>query len=501
MGASKAAKPRAMDGVQRALLARTPLTAERILYLGTADGALAAAVQARNPRALLVTDPTDASPVDVLVADDLGQLLAEPDAPARLARAGVVTAVIPATVTDPRPLLTALVDQGFTILHLQPAHEADPYFNDPAEDLVTAWQADRLPPVTPPRALIVVARRGQDRPRAVLSLFSFSPTLMDIRTRLPAEGMRAEPDLLVQHHRPPGASPPASAETPRIMVLQRPAPPRDLDAWRNSILAHAREGWITVMEFDDHPGLTAKANNRQVLPADWIRFSCVHAVQTTTPLLADLFRQYNPETRLFPNAAFRLEAFPENLPKRVFYGALSRGAHAVEVARALAPAIAAFPGVEFVVVGDRNVFDALPTTRKRYHEIVGYEDYLKLMGSCAVSLSPIETGDLHAAKSDAKFLDAAARGVLTIASPTVYAAVIRHGENGLLAPEIDDWAPLLIQALGDDEARRAMARAAWAYVGRERMFAQQVTARHDWYRDLWARREALTAAMVARVGG
>lgn len=497
MGEGKAGRPQAMDAVQRALLARTPLTAERVVYLGTAPQAFASAIHARNPAAQVVPEEPRADPIHALVADDLEQLLAAPP----LAEARLVTAAIPAHVADPAALVAKLAAEGFTILHLQPVHGDAPYFDDPRSDLVALWQAGRLEPAAPPTALIVVARRGQDRPRAVLSMFSFSPTLMDIRTRLPAEALRSEPDLLVQHHRPPGDLPTAPPDTPKILVLQRPAPPRSLDDWRNSMLKHARNGWVTVMEFDDQPALTARANGREMLPADWVRFSWIHAVQTSTYVLRDILTPHNPETRVFSNAAFRLEPFPDSLPKRVFYGAISRGEYAVRVARGLGPAIAAYPGLEFVVIGDRDVFDALPTARKRYHDFVPYEEYLRLMGGCAVSLSPMEASEIYAAKSDAKYLDAAARGVLTIASPTVYGDVIRHGRNGLIAPEIGDWAPMLIQALDDDAARQRMARSAWEYVQGARMFAQQVSARHAWYRDLWARREALTAAMMARMAG
>lgn len=262
-----------------------------------------------------------------------------------------------------------------------------------------------------------------------------------------------------------------------------------------------RAGWVTVVEYDDHPALAARTNDRQVMPMDWIRFSCVHAVQTSTPALRDLFLQHNPEVRLLPNAVFRLQAFPERLPRRVFYGAVARGAHSVEVARSLGPTIAQVPDVEFVVVGDAAVFEALPTARKRYHEILAYDDYLELMGTCAVSLSPIELSEQNAAKSDAKFLDAAAQGVLTIASPTIYAEVIRHGVNGLIAPRIADWAPLLADALSDDDARWRMARNAWEYARDGRMFADQIKARHDWYRDLWDRRVELNTAVLARIRG
>src|SRR5882724_4771566 len=127
---------------------------------------------------------------------------------------------------------------------------------------------------------------------------------------------------------------------------------------------------------------------------------------------------------------------------------------------------------------------------------MSFEAYLELMSQCAVSLSPIEALPMRETKSDAKFLDASRAGVLTIASPTIYNRVIRHGENGFLAPEIADWAPLLAQALSDEPLRERMARAAWTYVRDERMFAHQVATRRDWYFDRWARRDELNEALM-----
>ena len=43
-----------------------------------------------------------------------------------------------------------------------------------------------------------------------------------------------------------------------------------------------------------------------------------------------------------------------------------------------------------------------------------------------------------------------------------------------------------------------MARNAWDYVAGARMFADQIRDRHDWYRDLWARRDELNAALFRR---
>jgi hypothetical protein len=163
--------------------------------------------------------------------------------------------------------------------------------------------------------------------------------------------------------------------------------------------------------------------------------------------------------------------------------------------------MAACPEAEIIVIGDRAVFDALPTSSKRYYEYMSFEGYLGLMNQCAISLSPIAALPLRETKSDAKFLDASRAGALTIASPTIYDRVIEHGVNGLLAAEVKDWAPLLTSALADQRWRERMAYAAWTYVRDERMFADQVSVRREWYFDLWARREALTEALMGRTPG
>ncbi|WP_296595301.1 glycosyltransferase [Phenylobacterium sp.] len=493
-----------MDAVQQGVLARTPVAARRIRYLGAAGVAFADACLGRNPRCDVVLEAGNASPVEALAADDLAGLLILPDAASLLAATEVVTTAMPAGTTDPNGLLNALVNHGFEVRHLQPLDPQTPdpktygYFDDIRRELTSAWAAGGLPaPTTEP--VIVVATRLGGPASMQLAMFSFVPLMMDIRTRLPAAALRSEPGLLTQHVRPPGRLEPAARDTPKVVIIQRPAPPKSIEGWKQSIRDWVRDGWVSVVEFDDHPTLAAMTGGREMVEADWVRFSAVHAVQTSTPLLEGLFRELNPETRSFSNAVFRLEPFPENLPKRVFYGAIQRGDHAVEMARSLGPAIARFPGVEFVVVGDRAVFDAIPTSRKRYFDLVSYEEYLRLMGGCSILLSPIEDNEFNAAKSDAKFLDAASRGVLTIASRAVYGGVIRHGENGLIAERTEDWARLLADALADDVARREMARVAWTYVRDQRMFADQVRERLAWYRDLWERREELNAAVLARL--
>jgi glycosyltransferase involved in cell wall biosynthesis len=261
-------------------------------------------------------------------------------------------------------------------------------------------------------------------------------------------------------------------------------------------------GWVVVLEFDDHPRLIAELTGDPGAPPDWGRFAYQHAIQVSTPALKTFFQAYNPQVAVFPNAVFDLQPFPRGRDRpRVFFGGALRGPFVAEVARSLGPAIAAHPRTEFTVVGDRAFFEALPTGHKEFHDYLPYEGYLALMRRCAISLSPLEDRPLIETKSDAKFLDAASVGALTIASPPVYAATVVDGVNGLIARELDDWPRLLARALADPAWREGMARAAWDYVRAERMFAQQVPARKAWYRDLWARRDALNRALYARLPG
>ena len=124
---------------------------------------------------------------------------------------------------------------------------------------------------------------------------------------------------------------------------------------------------------------------------------------------------------------------------------------------------------------------------------------LAMMADCSVSLSPLAPAPMIETKSDAKYLDAAGAGVVTIASPTVYARTIRSGENGLIANSLADWPQMLSLALGDQSARERMARTAWEEVRGQRMFAHQIPERRAWYAELLARREALDRAILQRV--
>ena len=473
------------------LAGRTPLTARRLAYVGAEAAAFEQAYGARNPAAAFVSDQADCLVIaDLDTARDV-----RAQAQALLPEGYLVAASrSPARVKE----VLAELGEGFRIAKLQLLVAGDDHFNDLAPRL----GLDDLPRFEGRDLLLVLQKTAAPEPEPLtVQVAAFAPRLMDIRTRLPAHALRADPELIVAYGGAPLQYLPLPVEAPKVLVLQRPALP-SVAVWRAATADSIRRGWLPVLEIDDHPVLLAAVAGRKMQPADWLTYGFPHAIQTSTERLARVFSKYNPVVKVFRKAVFDLPPFPAGpAPRRVFYGALSRGRFAARVAASLAPAIAEFSETEFVVVGDRAVFEALPTARKRFHDHLAYEAYLDLMATCAVSLSPVEGRTFEDTKSDAKFLDAAARGVLTLASPTIYAETIVHGRTGLIARQLKDWAPLLAQALRDEPARQAMATLAWDQVRTERMFAHQAAERAAWYRELWDRREELNAGVIARLPG
>jgi hypothetical protein len=471
-----AASPYDLRGLDEALVEATPLGVRRIAHWGPAGRAFAGAYLSWSPSAeveLLGEDlaaaPESAEPFDAVV-------LGAPPTADLLSR------------------LSAALRPG--------GHLVARWATAPAEALADAGLQLREPVDAGGTGVLRAVKAAAAPPPALrLETVAFAGFLMDVRSRLPARGLRSDPELEALYVAAPHTPAPQPLDRPKVMVLQRPGP-TPLERGRALMAFAIARGWVVVTEYDDHPRLVAEALNRPFGPRDMDRFGYNHALQTTTEPLAEVFRPHTGEVRIFENAVFELAPFPAAPPpRRVFYGAVTRGGFGVEVARSLAPVIAEFPDVEFVVLGDRAVFDALPTTNKVYEDYLAYEAYLARMAQCAVSLSPIEALPGRETKSDAKFLDAARAGVVTLASPLIYERVIRHGENGLLARQLADWAPLLRQALADPAASRAMGRRAWDYVRAERMFASQVAERRAWYHDLWSRRAALNDAAFARIPG
>jgi hypothetical protein len=328
---------------------------------------------------------------------------------------------------------------------------------------------------------------------------AMAPQVMDARARLPALHMRGAPDVNVTYHEKNVALPILPAGTAKILIVQRAAP-HTRDRWKDLVGPAIKQGWLVVTEYDDHPELIGQVLNWAPERERWLQIEAAHAVQTSTEPLAAAFRERADEVKAFANAAFTLPPLAPRTegPMRVFHGALNRGDYSVAIAHALAPAIESHPDISFEVLHDQRFFEALPTDRKTFQPVLGYDAYLNMIGQCDIALLPLAGDPLELYKSDIKYVEAASRGAAMIASPAIYRETIEDSRTGLIVETPEGWGHALRRLLEDKPLREAMVRSAWEDVRDRRMFSAQLPARLKWYRELWDRREALQEALLAR---
>jgi SAM-dependent methyltransferase/glycosyltransferase involved in cell wall biosynthesis len=338
-------------------------------------------------------------------------------------------------------------------------------------------------------------RRAPERLQVVSTILPPVGGVSEVRVTEPMRALATDPAIAtsVIESFEPGPRP---EDMPGIFVLHRPRLVGEpgLAALRQAMSA----GHVVVCEFDDNP---------EHLPPlqrpDMFNFTGVHAVQTTTPALAEVLRRYNPEIAVFPNAVARVPDVANHASRTrqtLFFGGINREDEWPPYIAAL-NRVAALAGerLHFSIVADRGLFDALETPHKSFTPLCDYETYQQLLARSEICFMPLADTPFNRCKSDLKFIEAASLRVTALASPTVYAGSLVDGETGILFRDEEELAQRLLRLVANPEIGQAIAEAARAKVLRERMLADQVSSRIAWYRSLWARREALHAALLARV--
>lgn len=282
-------------------------------------------------------------------------------------------------------------------------------------------------------------------------------------------------------------------EERRIFVWQRPIVrwPADAGLLRG-LLQH---GYLIVHELDDWPVNPGYAENR------FIGFRASHAVQVSTPPIADFVRRFNPQLGVFPN---QIASLPPRRPTQLrdevvlFFGALNRTADAQEILPALNRVLVARPQVRVDVIHDESFFRGLATGRKTFRPLCAYDVYRQALADADVAVLPLADTEFNRAKSDLKFLECAAEGVTVLASPVVYAASVESGRTGLLFHDADEFERQLLRLVDESALRAALADAAYAHVAEHRMLAPHAEAQWAWYHGLLARQKELTAELLRR---
>ncbi|MBR0904589.1 class I SAM-dependent methyltransferase [Bradyrhizobium liaoningense] len=343
----------------------------------------------------------------------------------------------------------------------------------------------------------------EERPnhRLHIHLAAMAPQFLDVRTDLPLQELSGLAGVSVSKSERAIELPRLPPDQPKVAIIQRISI-HDRETWLNAIATMESKGWVVIGELDDHPELIARVHGGEVTSESWNSVALMHAVQTSTDLLAAEFRRHNPEVMVFRNAvfnAFRGRLREQSHTVRVFYGALNREAFSSQVARAIFELAQARQDLEFEVVHDRAFFDGLSDCRKTFHPASSYADYMKLMASCDICLIPLEGRPGEEFKSDLKFLEASSLGLASIVSPVVYEQTVADGRTALVAHSLEDWPRLLALLLEDPLRRTRIATAAREEMSATRTFGAQSGFRIAWYRSLWERRAELRAALKARV--
>ena len=275
---------------------------------------------------------------------------------------------------------------------------------------------------------------------------------------------------------------PDGDEMDKILLLYRqiPIPDRDLALMQKA----GSYGYTIVLDIDDDPSFWPEFDDH-----DGFAFRSVHAVQVSSPEIANRLAGRHPKIQIIPNRlAFLGSGLIRALgPLRLFIGARNREADAQAWLADLQDEI---PGIdaEITVVNDKAFFDAWPGDRKTYEAECSYGRYKDLLNSADIALLPLRDTPFNRCKSPLKFLECAGAGTVVIASPTVYGEVIQDGVTGFLA-EDGRAVARIIRRLTDDRALlKRVAAAAREWASAEQMLADHAAERLDWYRELAAGR-------------
>ncbi len=263
-------------------------------------------------------------------------------------------------------------------------------------------------------------------------------------------------------------------------------------AWLERIAELQRAGVAVLYEIDDDlRGVAAEPGHEyaakfppQLIRAHEAAIRACDGVICSTPVLAGRLADLNDRIAVCPNG-IDLARYPYPLPQRdtVTLGWAGGTGHARAMRpwlRSVADVLEARPAARFRSVGQPFGHQLAESFGDRSTAVpfTALDSYPAAMAAFDVALAPAAASPFFAAKSDLRFLEAAALGLPVIADPAVYPSVI-DGETGLHAATADEAREAMLTLVDDPGLRRRLGDAARAYVERERTIA---TAAGAWER-------------------
>lgn len=286
----------------------------------------------------------------------------------------------------------------------------------------------------------------------------------------------------------------------KIFVWQRPVF-MDLERDLEQIQALIRAGYIIVVDWDDDP---RRWEDLQLEIQQ--TFRSVHAIQVTTPELAELIKPFNSEVAVFPNALLSLPPISSDRlggdGLRLFFGAWNREKDWAPLMDDLNAELRDAPDFwSFSVVHDQRFYDALdlPSSRKSFVPTCGYERYQAEMARCDIAFLPLIDTPFNQMKSNLKAIEAGGHGLALLASNVLYERSLVAGVTAELFSNSAQLRRHLQAWRQQPDLARQLGKRARQWVASECLAAHQVARRDAWYRNLASRRDQLNNTLLERV--
>lgn len=135
----------------------------------------------------------------------------------------------------------------------------------------------------------------------------------------------------------------------------------------------------------------------------------------------------------------------------------------LQAAEGLAATLRARPQVRFRLIGPLELPPVFDDVMEQVERIAfcDYRKYYELLNECDINIAPLEDYIFNDAKSNIKFIEAAALSMVSVCSPRrTFREVIQHGINGYLCTSPQEWENALSQLVDDEALRTAVGEAA-----------------------------------------
>jgi len=205
--------------------------------------------------------------------------------------------------------------------------------------------------------------------------------------------------------------------------------------------------------------------------------NCDKGIASTTGLAAAMRKAGVPEVFVIENAldrqtlihAKKIKA-ASNKPKdpvvRIVYGS-GTNTHNVdfrEAAAALLHILSTFREVRLRLIGTLDLPEEFTPYQSQIERIsfCTFDEYLRCLAECDISIAPLEDYIFNDAKSNIKFLEASVLQIPSVCSPrAAFRQAITSGVNGFLCATQDEWTAILTLLVTDVEMRERISLAAY----------------------------------------